>query len=106
LRALSLILIFALLSPQLLKFSALLSQFAFLLIKLPLLPGCRILLALQLIPNESTAQGTHSSADRRTGTRCADCRTDNRAAGRTYATTHQGAFLSRAKRLGTSSKGQ
>jgi hypothetical protein len=77
-----LILIFAPLSPEPLKLSALLAEFAFLLIELLLLPGCRILLAPQLIPDESPTQGAHSSADRCASAWRADRRADNRAAGR------------------------
>ncbi len=85
-----------------LKLSALPLDLAVLLLDLLLLLGRPILLALELIPDQATAQSAHSSADRRASTWRADCRTNDRTAGCPQATAYQGAFFPCTERLRTS----
>jgi len=54
-------------------------------INLALLVGCSILLPLELVPDQTTTQGTHSSTDCRASAWVADCATNDCATSRTYA---------------------
>src|SRR5262245_63076025 len=84
---------------QLLHFAPLLLDRSVLLSDLALLIGGSILLSLQLVADQTTAQGTHSPSYCRASAGMSHCATDDRAASRTYPSTHERALFSGTQRL-------
>src|SRR5262245_13141650 len=64
---------------ELVEFAALPIELGLIGIDLPLLIALSVLLSLKLIADQCAAAETQRTADRRAGTRMADCRADNAA---------------------------